>query len=229
MNSVLSDRLFLYEEIALLSFHDDRGTVLTQNFGYAVASAILAELLLDGCIKIENGKKPLVTLIGDFNSEDPVIAEALLKITQAKRKTQIKTWVERIAGIKQLKRKVAQSLCSKGILQEEKGRVLFVFNRTLYPEIDSKPEALLVQRLENAIFSDDAIVDERTAIVISIANAIGLLPCIFEKKQLKQRKKRIEQISEGEQLGQSIKEILDAIQTAIMIAVIIPVVVSAGS
>ena len=167
--------LGLYEEVALLAFHDEKGTTRTELFGYAIASAILAELLLDGCIEIGKTKKQLVSVANDRKYGDAIIDEVISRIGSAKRNASIQMWVERISAFKKRKQRVAQRLCEKGILQEVPVKFLFLFNRTLYPEINSAPETLLVERLERAIFSDDAEVDERTMIVVSIANVIGLL------------------------------------------------------
>ena len=49
---------------------------------------------------------------------------------------------------------------------------------------------------------------------------------IFDKKQLKQRKKRIEQIVNGEITGKAAKDAIDAMKAAIMVTCIMPAIMT---
>jgi hypothetical protein len=88
-------------------------------------------------------------------------------------------------------------LCRRKVLRAE-DEILLVFKRTLYPEIDPKPERALIERLREAIFRDVGDVSPRTVILVSIAKAADLLRIPFERRDLKCRNKRIEQIVAGE-------------------------------
>ena len=58
------------------------------------------------------------------------------------------------------------------------------------------------------------------------ANAVGLLNIVFDKKELKQRKDRIEKIVNGEIVGEAATTAIQAVQAAIISAVIMPTVVA---
>jgi hypothetical protein len=55
------------------------------------------------------------------------------------------------------------------------------------------------------------------------------LPNCFSKKELKDHKKRIDQIVNGEITGKATKEAIEAMQAAIMIACIMPTIITTSA
>ena len=218
--------LFLYEEIMLLALRDEQGTIATGFPEQVLAGAILAELLLDGRISVEDTKKKLVNLLDSRPSGDPIIDECLEKMTTAKRRASLQTWVSRLAGTKNLRHKAAQRLCDRRILRADEDKVLFVFKRRIYPEIDPIPEKKIIDRLRDAIYNDHAKLDPRTVVLVSLANGSDMLRQTFGRKELKSRKKRIERIENGELTGKATREVIAACQTALIVAAIMPAMIS---
>lgn len=221
-----SNHLHIYEEILLLALGDKKGTILFGvNYPQAIAGAILAELLLNHKIEIESsGKKKFVKLANQKSTENVLLDECINKIATAKRRSQLQNWVQRFANISRLKHKAAQSLCRNGILKLEEDKVLFIFNRKIYPEIDPRPEKRLMDKLYQAIFGTSKKIDPETVILISICNSTGILRQIFDKSRLKEKKTRIKEITSGNLVGEATKDAIEAMQAAIMVAVIIPAV-----
>ena len=217
--------LFIYEEVLLLALRDEKGTIATTFPEQMIAGAVLAELLLDGHISIESGRKQLVDIRNRKKSGDPVIDECLEKIRTAKRRATLKTWVNRLAGIKQLRHKAAMQLCKRKILRANEDKVLLLFKRRIYPEIDPVPEKQIIDRLRSAIFGNDAQLDPRTVILVSLASGTDLLGQTFGRKEIKAHKKRIEKISSGDLAGSATREVIAACQTALLVAAIIPALV----
>lgn len=214
--------LFLYEEIMLLALRDEQGTMAASFPDQVVAGAVLAELLLDNRVTVEDTRKQLVDVIHDGPVGDPVIDECLEKMVVAKRRASLKMWVHRLARVKGLRHKVARQLCDRGILRAEEDKVLLLFKRRIYPEINPKPEREIIRRLRKAIFTDKRQLDPRTVVLVSLASGADLLRQAFGRKELKPRKKRIEQITNGDVTGKATKEVIAACQAAVMVAVIIP-------
>jgi hypothetical protein len=220
------ESLFLYEEIMLLALRDEKGTVATGFPEQVVAGAILAELLLGNRIAVEETRKQLVDVIDQQAFGDPVIDECLEKMVAAKRRAPLKIWVHRLARVKGLRHKVARQLCDRGILRAEEDKILLLFKRRIYPEIDPKPEREIIRRLRQAIFTDQRQLDPRTVVLVALASGADLLRLAFGRKELRPRKKRIEQITNGDVTGKATKEVIAACQAAVMVAVIIPAVTS---
>ena len=218
-----SDNLFLYEEIMLLALKDEEGTVAAGTmYNYAVAGAIIAELLLSQNIVIEQIRKQ--TLISVVNAEQlncSLIDEWLFKMSVSEKQKTLQYWVARIASTSDLKHKVTTQLCQRGILKMDEETILLLFTRKIYPQINSQPERLIIDRLKKTIFTDTDDVDARTVVLLSLAKSSNILPAIFGKDELKPRKERIERILNGEIYGKSSRESMKA---AVMIASVMPTI-----
>jgi len=225
--TALDSPLYLHEEIMLLVLRDEQGTIeFGAWYNQALGSAVLSELLLAERIAIDDGKKHLVDLVSDRPIGEPVIDECLSKIVLAKRRASATNWVSRFGNLKQLKHRVARGLCKRDILRADEDKVLLLFSRKIYPEVNPIPERELIDRMREAIFTDVEPVDIRTVILVSLANACDLLKFSFDKKELKDRAKRIEQLSNGDLIGQAAKEAIQAIQAAIVVAAVMPAIVA---
>lgn len=223
--------LHLYEEILLLALKDKTGsTHFGINYQFALAGAVVAELLLAKKISIQHEKKKkFVVATTTKTMGDPILDEALAKLRKARRREQVRTWVHRIANLPRLKNKAAESLVRKGVLRLEESKVLLIFTRRLYPEINPKPERALLSRMEDAIFTDKQELDPHTLVLISICESTGMLKPLFDRKKLKARKGRIKEIVSGNLVGQATKEAVEAMQAAVMVATIIPAVTVAAT
>jgi len=215
------DDLLLHQEVLLLALKDDEGTPeFGVSYSYAVAGAILAELFLNERVALVQPKKrELLEMVSATPLGDPVLDNALEKIRTAKRRATPATWVPRFGNSQQLRHDVAAGLVNRGILKADEGKILWIFKRRIYPEIDPGPERRIIARLEEAIFTDTPDVEPRTAILISLANATGLLKPIFDRKRLKARKDRMEQLTSGEFAGAAAQAAVQAASAAAMAAI----------
>jgi len=208
--------LFMHEQLLLLALREKQGTVESKAamHAFALGGAILAELVLAGRIQIDEDKKQLVGLADGSPLEEPILDEALSLIAAAKRRRRASDWVFRLANLKELRHRIAAQLCQRGILQDSQDKILLIFTRKLYPEIDPQPEQQLVEQLRQAIFEEHEEVASRTAIVLALAHVTGMLGIHFNRKELKQRKQRIERVTSEEALGAATKAAVDSAQAA---------------
>lgn len=222
------NNLYLHEEVMLLALRDEEGTIASGTmYQYAIGAAVMAELLLNQRVVVhQSGKRKIVDLVSSTPLGEPLLDDGLEKIGAAKRRAGLQTWVSRLSTVKNLKHRVARQLCRRGILRADEDKVLLLFTRKIYPEVDPEPEQRLIERLRQAIFGDTADVDPRTVVLVSLANAAGLLKVVFDKKLLKARKARIEQIINGEITGRAAQEAIQAMQAAVMVACIMPAIMT---
>ena len=223
------DDLYLHEEFMLLALREDAGTVATSgSIEYPLAAAAITELLLQKRITLEpeSGKKdkPLLRLTDSRRLGDPVLDEAIKLISEQSSRKPLTDWVRKLARMKDLKERTALQLCRRGILRADEDKVLGIFTRTIYPEIDPGPERRLVERLRGAIFGEQPEVDPRDAILVALGHQTHLLRTKFDKADLKTRQERIKRIAEGSHTARATKEVVDAVNAAIMVAVIMPAV-----
>lgn len=220
--------LFLHEELLLLALQDEKGSLFFGAMALpAIAGGVVAELLLRKKIELETvRKRQFVRLCDPGPMGDPILDQAVDRIRHAKRRATLQAWVGRVAGFKSLLHEVAGQLCDQGVLKLESKQVLLIFKRKVYPERDPRPEREIIQRLRSAIFSSAGDVEVRTKALVSLANGADFLKFVFDKKELKERTSRIDQIVNGEACGKATRDAIQAMQAAVMIAVMIPVVVS---
>jgi hypothetical protein len=226
-------RLHLYEELMLLALRDKEGTFAhdDMSFLYALGGGLLAELLLMEKVSLEEGKrsKKYVELRNASPLGDPLLDECLERLRGAKRRATVETWVTRFGGLKKLRPRAAEQLCRRGILRVDEKSVLLVFSKKIYPELDPGPEREVLARLRNAIFSDEAELDSWTTVLVALADKAGVLKNSFHKTELKARKKRIQEIGEGDLTAAAVKEIVAGIQVAVMVAVMAATSASAAT
>ncbi|MCC5854702.1 MAG: GPP34 family phosphoprotein [Idiomarina sp.] len=221
--------LRLYEELMLLALCEERGTMQAGYVNYAVSAAIIAELLLEERISIDDSRRKLINLERNSLSDDPIINEALMLLQQAKRRRSLQSWVYKFSSIKDLPHKVAEQLVKHQIVSGEKETILFLFTRRIYPEINPVPESELRERLRQAVLSHEAEVSPRTAVLVSLMQGARLLGQVFSRQELKEHKKRIEQITQGDVIGKTTKELIAACEAAMMVAVMMPAITVATS
>ena len=222
----------LHEEVLLLALRDEKGTIVSgTHYRFAIGGALLAELLLQNRVAIEHEgkKKKFLRVIDRKPIGEPILDECLRKVVEAKKRGQLRNWVSRFANLKKLNHRVAAQLCRKGILRADEDKVLWIFTRKIYPEIDSRPEREILKRLESAVFTETRNVSPRTIALLALANASRILHANFEKKRLKERKKRIEQVVNGDATGKATKEAIEAMQAAVAAAVAASAAVSAAT
>jgi hypothetical protein len=220
----------LYEEILLLALDDDKGTTAIEGmYRTAMGGAVLAELVLLGALRTGDTKQDPVTAVRGAAVADPVLAECLAMVTDAKKPKKAAHWVQKFAGLKDFRNRAARQLVAKGVLSEERDKVLGIFPRTVFPEHDPGPEQELRARLKRAVFTATHDVDPRTIVVVTMAHHTGMLKKVFDKKKLKDRKQRLEKLTSGQVVGAATKEVVDAVRAAVAVAVVVPVIVSTST
>ena len=229
MSSSRND-LHLHEQVLLLALKDRKGT-LEGGAGYhhlALGGAILAELALRGCIRIEEGKKAFVDVVpGAERPRNEELAEALEKVREGKRR-RVAAWVQAFSTMKQLHHRTARGLCRRGILRQTESSVLVVFSRRAYPTIDPGPERSLIARLRDAI-GGDGDVDPALGVVLGVAHATGMLRIHFDRKLLSRRKDRLKGIVGGKHLSPTRHQTLAAIQATHAAQAAVVAAVAAGT
>jgi len=218
-------RLGLHEEVMLLALRDERGTVASGTmYSMALGGSILAELMLRERIGIEQeGRKAFARVRKPSPLGDPVLDECLQRMRESRRRGRLQTWVSRFANLRGLRHRVAGGLARRGILRADEEKILLIFKRRVYPELDTAPEREVLDRLREAIFTDRRDLDPRTVVLVALAHHAGLLKQVFDKRELRARKARIESVIQGDAIGKATRQAIEAVRAAVMVATITPI------
>ena len=223
----MSDQLPLHQEVLLLALNDKKGTFSRGLFLYSVTGAMVSELLLLSRIAPIEGKDHDVRVVNSDPTGDEILDELLQQIATSKKTRSLSHWVSQAAKMKQLPHRVAHQLAEKGIVAEDKKKVLWVFTQRIYPELDGTFEDAIRDRMANIMFREATIPDGRTAVLIALARHASLLKPNFASAELEQHKVRINALANGNVLASdATKETIKAVQAAIIVATVVPAIVT---
>ena len=158
--TTLATDLHLHEQLLLLALRDRKGTPESgsEYRAHALGGAILAELALTGCIRIDEGRRAVVEEVpGADRPRNAILAEAFGLVRNRRRRRRASGWVSTFAGIRDLWHRTALGLCGRGVLRKSESQVLLVFSRRTYPTLDPGPERDLLRRMREAIVGDGEI------------------------------------------------------------------------
>lgn len=211
----------LGEQLLLLSLDDESGIEKeSMNVSYAIAAASLVELALAGRVQVHDDQ---VTVRDAAPLGDPTLDAALADISgEEKRKPRsTKEWIEHlrkgaVAG-------TTESLVGKGLIREEKKKVLGLFPVRRYPEADGSVESALRQRLDEIVLRG-AAPDERTASLVALLHGAKLHGLLYQKPQLATAKVNMEKVAHGRWAGPAVRQAVKAAEDALTAIVVMTVV-----
>lgn len=105
-------------------------------------------------------------------------------------------------------------LIERGILRQQEGRILWVFESRRYPLIDGKELQEVKRRIADLLLSDE-IPDPRDVVIICLAQACGLLRRVFSESELRSAEKRIDQLTKLDLIGQAMTNMMIELNAAL--------------
>jgi hypothetical protein len=208
--------LTLSEEVMLLSLDDESGATKAQtNIGWAAAGGVLVELTLAGRIDVAEDR---VTVVDPAPTGMPHLDGQLARIADQGRPVAVKDCLRRAA--KDAADGATQALVDRGLLREEKKRILGLFPVHRYPEVDGAGEAELRRRLTRVVV-EGAEPDERTASLVALLHGARLRGLAFPQREgRKEIEARMARIADGQWVQPAVRRAIEQAQQ-VMMAVIV--------
>ncbi|MET4926772.1 GPP34 family phosphoprotein [Streptomyces sp. PSRA5] len=211
----------LGEQLLLLSLDDESGAEKEPaNVSYAIAAASLVELVLAGRVEVSEDQ---VTVLDAAPLQDPTLDTALADISgeERRRPRRTKEWIEHlkkgaVAG-------TTRSLVDKGLIREEKKKVLGLFPVRRYPEADGSVESALRERLDEVVMRG-AVPDERTASLVALLHGAKLHGLLYRKPELATARTNMEKVAHGQWAGPAVRQAVKAAEDALTAIVVMTVV-----
>ncbi|MBC6457161.1 GOLPH3/VPS74 family protein [Actinomadura sp. HBU206391] len=210
--------LTIAEAFVLLSLREENGKPLigSTEAVTAVAGALLTDLVIAGRLGIDDDDR--ITCTDPSPTGDPELDAALSRIAEEKKQRKAKWWVSKLRS-ESLRKRLTGRLAERGILREERGRVLGVFPTTRYPEQDPVPEQQIRADLRSAI--DGARPNAHTACLFALIHACKLDRKIFPDVAKSLLKQRAQEMAEGEWAGAAVRKVISEVHaatTAVLVA-----------
>ncbi|MFF5449241.1 GPP34 family phosphoprotein [Streptomyces sp. NPDC012888] len=207
----------LGEEIMLLSLDDESGAVRSrQAAGWAVAGGILLELVMAGRVTV-TGK---YLGVADRTPTGEPLLDGRLALMDAwmkgRSKRRVADWLTR-DHMKAVGAAV-ERLAERGLVAEQRHKVMGLFPVRRYPESDGSAERALRARLNAAVLDKASEPDERTAGLIALLHAAKLHSLAFPDLSRRQVAPRMAEIAAGEWAAESVRLAIRDMQAAVIAA-----------
>ena len=198
------------EEIMLLLLRDEGGKfvqVSGSSLSHALAAGVLMDLAMEN--RIDTDTENLI-LVNAKPLGDKILDPTLSAIVKGEQRD-ARYWVEQTARRSDEIREAALArLVQRGILEQREDRFLWVFSSRRYPMVDGTAEREVKLRIMDVLLSDE-IPDPRDVVIISLADACGILRELMPRREFEKVSDRIEQVRKldliGRAMSQSIQDI----------------------
>lgn len=214
----------LAEDLLLLALDDESGrpTVDGSTLPLALGGAVLLELALAGRVDVVRDTglftRERVVVRDPAPLGDAVLDEALATVAEKERGP--KDLVSRLG--KGLRPRLQQRLAERGVLRQEKGRLLGVFPHERWPAEDSRDENEVRRRLHDVLVVGTTP-DERTAALVALLSAVDRAHKVLDGLDGRTRrevKARAKEVAEGAWAASAVRAAVQAMQSAVAAGVI---------
>jgi Golgi phosphoprotein 3 len=209
--------LTLYEELFLLAFHEDKGKLIpatTDNLPVGLAGAILAELVLNGRLRVEENHR--LELQDATPTQDEILDAALEKIQSSERPRKVAYWVNQLnEKPKRLFEQLEESLEAKGILLRDESSFISLPAQNELDGQNASARYWLKRRLRGLALTDQDV-ELRGLALLNLVQACDFTDLIFTKDERKMARRRTYELLVGTALSngqaQAIEEIGRAVE-----------------
>ena len=220
--------LILAEDLLLLLLDDDSGKMTNSTFlDIGIGGALLIDLALAGAVELTAKQKfrqqkvvpsdPSTTGNQTGGTTlSPMLAEALVEVSEKERSAT--SLIARLG--KHRRGALLDRLEADGILRREHDKVLGLFSRTRWPAQDIEHETEVRRKISQALHAGHTA-DKRTAGLISLISAMGLISKVIDIEGLSRRdlNKRAKAIADGDWASKAVRDAVAATQAAMVAAI----------
>ncbi len=198
--------LSMLEEIVLLAVDEQTGKLRSPDrfsTAYALGGALFFDLALAG--KIDTGTSE-IQIVDASPSGHAAMDHFLGEMAQKPEVATVRGWIQEAFGYRDYLEEFAlASLVARGILRHETSRKLWVIDVTRFPVVDNQTIRHVRHRLAEAILTDE-IPEPRDIMLVSVADASGLLAYVLSAVDLERRRERIRLLANLETIGREAAE-----------------------
>ncbi|MCF7837289.1 MAG: anti-sigma factor antagonist [Candidatus Marinimicrobia bacterium] len=211
----------LAEEIYLLALDEEKGAIKRlppAALRYALASALLTDLALHDRIDTD---LDTLKVLDPSPSGDPLLDDTIKRLAAEAAPQTTAFWLDQLSqSAHAIEERVLERLIAKGILKLEQRQVMWVFETRRYPLQDDRELKEVRTRLRELIMGDE-IPDPRDAVLISLADACGLIKDLLPPHDLAAARERIAALARLDLIGRETGRALREIECAILAAGIV--------
>jgi Golgi phosphoprotein 3 len=208
--------LTLYEELLLLSIHEDKGIFIgsaIDRLKPGLVGAILAELAVNGKICLSKNRR--LQLVDDSSTNDSILDGALADLKNSEKERKFGYWINTLnPKPEKLRKKITTSLVQKGLLMQEDDNLVWVIPSPLHPDVKASTKYSVIQHLRGIVLAkEDA--HPREIAFLGLVSACGLLDLVFLRDERKVASQYINELVVGKAMQDPNLETIQEIASAI--------------
>lgn len=208
--------LTLYEELFLLTIHEEKGTLIGSSADQVkpgLASAILSELALMG--KIQTSSNHRLQLTDNSQTNIDVLDETLKVLKESEKERKVGYWINTLSQNKdKFRKQIIGSLVQKGIFTQEDDHLQWVVPSPLQAETKVSTKYWINKRLRGIVLASEEI-QPRDTILLSLVRACGLLELIFLRDERKLAGRMINQLFYSQAITDPVFQTVQEIDSAL--------------
>jgi Golgi phosphoprotein 3 len=207
--------LTMLEEVVLLAVDETTGGLRsTREFGtaYALVGAVFFDLALAGKIDTDT---EAIEIVDRTPTGNATLDRVLAAVAEHPQIATVRDWIEQIFQRRHdLEGEALRSLIAQGILRHEKTKRLWIIDVERFPMVNNRPQQSVRERLAKAILND-GIPDTRDIMLVSIAEACGLLGFVLSDGALARRRTRIQTLCGLETISRKVTAAIADLDTTL--------------
>lgn len=213
----------LDEQLLLLALRDEHGSResgVHTALPYVLAGALLTELALARRVELRHDRDRVLVVPSAVIAAAPPCEARLDSFARGlgAKSWSARDWIEHVAKTYDLVTYAARSLLARGVVMQKEDRILGFRWRIRYPEAREGPEQRVMKELWRVIATDTPSVPARTAALVGLADAGGLLKIKVHGEYLKPRRARIAALSRSTSTAVAAKAAIEAVEAAMVAA-----------
>lgn len=210
--------LTMLEEVVLLAVDEKNGSLRsTREFGtaYALVGAVFFDLALAKKIDTDTEE---IRITDSSPTGNAILDRVLGQMAKRPDLKTVREWIEEMFHQRHdLDSEALESLLAQGILRHEVSKLLWIIDVERFPIVNNRQLQHVKVRLAEAILSDN-IPATRDIMLVSIAEACGLLGYILSDVELENRKERIRTLCNLETISRKVSDAILGLDKAIRMA-----------
>ena len=216
--------LLISEEVVLLGLEEDKGSTTWLESWTTLNAALIVDAILHRAVTVTDDE-----LFPAAAPEHPLLRAVHDAVAAEEKPRTVTDWVTRIAYAFKPLHAVAEHLVERGVLAQEKGKVLGLFSTVRYPEADPEPELSLRVRMRAVLVDGEAPSAHDALLIALLHSEYGRIDAIYdgeERAVRKAAKARAKDIAEHAEDQPGIRGVNEAVEAALIVAVVAPSIVA---
>jgi golgi phosphoprotein 3 len=205
--------LTLLEEVVLLAVDEASGQLVSAREGwteYALAGAVLFDLALAGRI---DSDIEAITVVDATPTGSDTLDRILARMGSRRDLATVRDWIEElVCGEEDLEGEALNSLTARAILRHEKTKRLWFIDLERFSLTGPAEQQYVKRRLARAILTDE-IPETRDIMLVSLAEACGLLSLVVSEAELQKRKARIQTLCNLETISRKVTSAIRGLES----------------